>query len=394
MPLLVVLAFACFVASLSLRVVDPIVPEIARDLLAAPELIALLATAVAVPYALGQPVLGPLGDTVGKARVMKVCLALLALSLLACALAPTVEILFAARIVSGLAGGGLIPVALAVVGDRFPMAERQVALSRVLAAMIVALLVGATASGLIADAIGWRAVMGLASLLTGLALLLTLVYLPPRPGRAPERFSLERILVGYRSVFANPRAKVCFTAVFVEGMLIFGFMPYIAILLEAREAGGIREAGFVIAGMGVGGLLYTASVKPLLARLGDMFQLMRLGGLLVAAGFLGLAAAGPWWPAALAFVLVGFGFFSVHNSLQTQATELAPGHRGSAVSLHAFFFFLGHAAGVPLCGLALTHVGATPSLVTAALLLGGLAFVLARLLARPLPAGVAGRAAS
>ena len=385
LPLLVVLAFACFVASLSLRIVDPVVPEIARDLLASPELIALLATAVAVPYALSQPVLGPLGDTIGKARVMKVCLAVLCGSLMVCALAPSVEILFAARIVSGLAGGGLIPVALAVVGDRFPMDQRQVALSRVLAAMILALLVGATGSGLIADAFGWRVVMGVSAAMTAVSLLLTLVYLQPR-GTAPAgSFNIGRILIGYQAVFANPRARVCFTAVFVEGLLIFGFMPYVAILLEAREAGGVREAGFIIAGMGVGGLIYAATVKSLLQRLGDMFSLMRLGGMLAGTGFVGVALSAPWWPAALAFVLIGFGFFSVHNSLQTQATELAPDHRGSAVSLHAFFFFLGQAAGVPLYRLLLGSLGATTTLLMAALVLSGLSLVLATLLSRPLP---------
>ncbi|MCC5862716.1 MAG: MFS transporter [Gammaproteobacteria bacterium] len=385
MPLLVVLALACFVASLSLRVVDPMVPGIARDLAAAPELIALLASAVAFPYALSQPILGPLGDSVGKARVMKVCLVVLTLSLLVCALAPTVEILFAARIVSGVAGGGLIPVALAVVGDRFPMETRQVALSRVLAAMIVALLLGAVASGVIADAFGWRVVMGLATLLSAVSLVLTLRYLQARATSPGGRFNVDSILTGYRAVFSNPRARICFSAVFVEGLLIFGFMPYVAIVLEDRSAGGIREAGFIIAGMGAGGLLYAGIVKRLLARLGGMFNLMRLGGLLAATGFLTVALAGPWWPAALGFVLIGFGFFSVHNSLQTQATELAPDHRGSAVSLHAFFFFMGQAVGVPIYGLLLGWIGVPTSLMSAGLILGGGGFLLAALLSRPLP---------
>ncbi len=385
MPLLVVLALACFVASLSLRVVDPMVPGIARDLAAAPELIALLAAAVAFPYALSQPILGPLGDSVGKARVMKACLAVLTLSLLVCTLAPNVETLFAARIVSGVAGGGLIPVALAVVGDRFPMETRQVALSRVLAAMIVALLLGAVASGVIADAFGWRAVMGLATMLSAVSLVLTLRYLHARATSPGGRFSIERILTGYRAVFSNPRARICFSAVFIEGALIFGFLPYVAIVLETRSAGGIREAGFVIAGMGAGGLLYTSIVARLLARLGGMFNLMRLGGVMIAGGFVTVALPGPWWLAALGFMLVGFGFFSVHNSLQTQATEFAPHHRGSALSLHAFFFFIGQAVGVPVYGLLLGWIGAPTSLMIAGFILGGGGFLLAALLSRPLP---------
>lgn len=385
MPLLVVLALACFVASLSLRVVDPMVPGIARDLAASPELIALLATAVAFPYALSQPILGPLGDSVGKARVMKACLAVLTVSLLVCALAPNVEVLFAARIVSGIAGGGLIPVALAVVGDRFPMETRQVALSRVLAAMIVALLLGAVTAGVIADAYGWRTVMALATVLSAVSLTMTLRYLQPRARAPAGRFSLGSIMTGYRTVFANPRARICFSAVFIEGLLIFGFMPFVAIVLEARSAGGIREAGFIIAGMGVGGLIYAGIVKRLLARLGGMFNLMRLGGMMTATGFVTVAFSGPWWPAAIGFVFIGFGFFSVHNSLQTQATELAPGHRGSAVSLHAFFFFMGQAVGVPIYGAMLGVTGVPVSLVAAAMILGAGGFLLAALLSRPLP---------
>ncbi|MCB1511856.1 MAG: MFS transporter [Hyphomicrobiaceae bacterium] len=380
MPLLVVLACACFVASLSVRVVDPVIPEIARELTVAPATVAMLASAFAVPYALSQPLLGPLGDTIGKALIIKVCLAVLAAALIASALAPNIEMLFAARIVAGAAGGGLIPVALAVVGDRFAIEERQVALSRVLGAMLTAVLVGAIGSGMIADLFGWRVVLVIAAALTAAALWIALVNLKPRADRARQKFSLERILTGYRTVFQNPRAKICFSAVFIEGVIVFGFLPYIAILLEQRGAGGIREAGFVLAGMGAGGVLYTVAVPVLLRRLGGMFNLMRVGGALVALGFAGVAAGGPWLLEAMAFVLVGFGFYAIHNSLQTQATELAPENRGSAVSLHAFFFFLGHAAGPPVYALAFATAGAFATLAAVVVVTPLLAMLLARLL--------------
>lgn len=380
MPLLAVLACACFVASLSVRVVDPVIPEIARELTVAPATVAMLASAFAVPYALSQPLLGPLGDTIGKALIIKVCLAVLTAALIASALAPNIEMLFVARVVAGAAGGGLIPVALAVVGDRFAIEERQVALSRVLGAMLTAVLVGAIGSGMIADLFGWRVVLVIAAALTAAALWIALVNLKPRADRARQKFSLERILTGYRTVFQNPRAKICFSAVFIEGVIVFGFLPYIAILLEQRGAGGIREAGFVLAGMGAGGVLYTVAVPLLLRRLGGMFNLMRLGGALVALGFAGVAASGPWLLEAMAFVLVGFGFYAIHNSLQTQATELAPENRGSAVSLHAFFFFLGHAAGPPVYALAFATAGTFPTLATVVILTPLLAMLLARLL--------------
>jgi predicted MFS family arabinose efflux permease len=377
LPLLVILACACFVAALSIRVIDPVIPEVARDLNVTAETIAMTASAFAIPYALSQPVLGPLGDTIGKARIIKVCLAILLVSLIASALAPTAEILFASRILAGAAGGGLIPVSFAIIGDRFDISERQVALSRVLGAMLSAMLIGSIASGLIASVIGWRAVFGITAILGAIALAIAMIYLQPRADRRPQTFNFERILTGYRTVFRNPRAKICFTAVFIEGVLVFGFLPYIAILLEQRGAGGIKEAGFVLAGMGVGGVLYTIMVKKLLSSLGDMFNLIRFGGVVTTLGFIGVAAGGPWWAEAIAFILIGFGFYGVHNSLQTQATELAPENRGSAVSLHACFFFLGHAAGPPLYAVAFGTVGAFVTLSAIIVAVPILAYLLA-----------------
>ena len=53
-----------------------------------------------------------------------------------------------------------------------------------------------------------------------------------------------------------------------------------------------------------------------------------------------------WWPIIPAALLIGFGFNSIHSTLQTKATELAVKARGTAVSLFAFFFFLGQSLGV------------------------------------------------
>ena len=66
-------------------------------------------------------------------------------------------------------------------------------------------------------------------------------------------------------MLSNPRSFVCFGIVFLEGLAIYGIMPFIGDLLRSRGAGGLREAGFVIGGLGMGGLLY-AFVVPLILR--------------------------------------------------------------------------------------------------------------------------------
>lgn len=391
MPLLLVLALSCLASALIVRIIDPLVPQVARDLASDPARVALLASAFAFPYALGQPILGPLGDALGKARVIKWCLIGLTAALALSVVAPNLEMLFASRLFAGLAAGGTIPLAIAIIGDRFELHERQVALSRLLMAMLFGQMVGVIGSGLIGSVVHWRWVMALGCAMVAASLVLSLLYLESRPNANRKPFSIAGMKAGYARVFANPRAKVCYGAVCVEGMCIFGLLPYMAVLLEARGAGGIREAGFVLAGLGFGGIIFTVAVKSLLQVLGGQMNLIRAGG--VAAG-LGLAAypfAGSWPSECAAFVMTGLGFYMLHNSLQTQATELAPEARGAAVALHAFFFFFGQACGPILYQLGFASAGLLsplPMLVAAAFMTG-LGFVVAKLLSRPLPAKVA-----
>ncbi len=134
-----------------------------RDLSSPPATVALLSTAFALPYALIQPILGPVGDALGKERVVVACLCVLTLALAACALTGDIGTLFGLRMLAGAAAGGVIPLSLAMMGDRIPMERRQVAIGRFLVAVILGQLSGSTIAGLIEGAIGWRGVFWLAA---------------------------------------------------------------------------------------------------------------------------------------------------------------------------------------------------------------------------------------
>lgn len=244
--------------------------------------------------------------------------------MLAAGPAPSLDLLFLGRALAGLAAGGVIPVSLALIGDRFELHERQVALSRLLGAMLTGQLIGAIGAGTIGAAAGWRTVLGVGTGLVALALVLTLVQLVPRAEVERPAFSLARIRDAYAQVFANPRARICYTAVFVEGVCIIGILPYLSVLLERRGAGGVTEAGIVLAGLGSGGVLFTLLVPWLLRRLGGPMNLMRAGGAIAGAGLFCYALSPGVVSETLSFLVVGVGFYMLHNSLQTQATELAP----------------------------------------------------------------------
>jgi predicted MFS family arabinose efflux permease len=379
LPILAVLSFVAFVSAMSIRIMDPILPEISRDLGTSADAVAYLASAFALPYALGQLPIGALGDALGKARIIKLCLAGLTISLALSAISTSFEMLFASRVFGGLTSGGVIPLCFAIVGDRFAPAERQVALSRVLMAMLTSALIGSIGSGLVAAHFGWRAVFIASTVISLAALAVAFASLKPRADAGRSAFSVTASIKKYAGVFDNRLWLICFVGVFAEGIVVFGLMPYVATMLERSGMGGIREAGFVVAGLGLGGLIYTLSVSRLLSQIGQI-QMIRLGGVIAFVGYLAVSLANVWPAQMLAFAAAGLGFYMVHNSLQLLATELAPTARASATSLHAFFFFLGHAIGPAFYRIAFDRIGVKPAILIAGFTMLILSIILSSIL--------------
>jgi predicted MFS family arabinose efflux permease len=361
-----VLGAAGFASTFTMRLLDPLVPTLAGEFNKSIPQIAMMATAFSVCYAIGQPFLGPVADAVGKARTILVSLAALCVMLLMSAFMVGYEALFAVRMMMGIFAGGVIPVAMAAIGDRAPLAERQVALGRFLTIMIVGQTAGAAASGVIADHFGWRAVMLAAAALAGLAATLVLVVLKPRPDAKREALSVSGALARYRLVFRNPRTLLLYGLVVAEGALIFGIMPYVAGILADRSGVGATEAGLVVGGAGLGGLIYGFTVRTLVARLGPV-RMVTIGGFLMCAAIAVFSLTFlPWWAAIGCFIVQGFGFFLMHGTFQAQATELAPEARGSAVALFACSLFCGHALGPVIFGALKVGIGPSPALLAMA----------------------------
>ena len=379
--LLFILSLCGFSGALATRLLDPLITSIASDFGASVTVVALLASAFALPFGFSQPFLGPMGDTFGKTVVIKIATVALAISLIASALAPDVTLLFLSRVFGGIAAGGIMPVCMALIGDRFSLAVRQLAMSRYIGATLIGQLVGVSAGGILAEWIGWRGVLGCAAGIATLAAVAALYALPRGSEGVARRFRIGDALARYGLVLTNPRSFVCYGVVFLEGGAIYGISPYIGELLQARGAGGLREAGFVIGGLGIGGLLY-ASLAQLILSVATRPRMMLIGGVVAALGLAGVGLEFTWPAQMASMVVLGFGFFLLHNSVQTEVTELAPSARASAFSLHALSFFTGQALGPVLYGVALPRFGAFPTLaVGAAVLLA--TGIIASVLLRP-----------
>jgi MFS transporter, YNFM family, putative membrane transport protein len=110
---------------------------------------------------------------------------------------------------------------------------------------------------------------------------------------------------------------------------------------------------------GAGGLVYVFLAKRLLSRLGEV-GLANLGGWILGAAFAILAFAPHWGWSVLACFLGGLGFYMLHNTLQTNATQMVPEARGTAVALFASSLFLGQAIGMVAASRVVDHVGEQP----------------------------------
>jgi len=367
-PVFLVFAACAFASGFALRLADPIILPVATHFAITPQVAALLNTAYALPYALAQPFLGPIGDRFGKPRCIQVCVAGLAVMLLLGAFAPDFRLLMATRIGAGIFAGGLIPLVLAGLGDTYDMSERQVMIGRMLFAIISGQMLGSVVSGFANDAFGWHSALVIGAGVGAVAAAVAWLAMPAGASAAASRDSGSFATL-YGRVLANPKAPWLIGGVAVEGMFFYGLFPYMGELLlaTARPAGGSIAAvtGVVLGAFGIGGLLYAFGVRVFL-RLFGVRRMCLIGSTAAAVCYAALAVVPSWSLAALAMGVAGVSFYMLHNSMQTEATELAPSARGSAVALFACGFFIGQGLGPLVFGALLHGVGARPALLAVA----------------------------
>lgn len=368
---ILLLALAAFASSTAFRICDPMLPQLAADFATTTGQAAYAVTAFAIAYGVLQMFFGPLGDRYGKYRVVCIATFACALGSAAAVLAGSLDALVAARALSGAAGAGVVPLSMAWIGDNVPYERRQATLARFLTGTILGMAAGQLVGGLFADTLGWRwafAVLVVIYLVVG-----TLLYRELRRQAASgQTGAAGAARTGFvaqaRLVLGTPWARVVLATVFFEGLLVFGTLAFAPSYLHARFGISLTAAGALVASYALGGLLYTLVAGHVLRRLGER-GLALAGGLVLSAAFL-CYWLGPQWLWSLpAGVLAGFGYYLLHATLQTNATQMVPAARGTAVAWFASCLFMGQAAGVALAGLVVDAAGAAMLFGMTALLL-------------------------
>lgn len=363
------LALAAFASASAFRICDPMLPQLAQEFSTTTGQAGHAVTAFAVAYGLLQMFFGPVGDRYGKYRV--ICLATFACAIgsAGAAMAGSLDTLVICRMLSGAAGAGIVPLSMAWIGDNVPYERRQATLARFLTGTILGMAAGSLAGGLFADTIGWRSaflVLVACYLVVGL-LLWAELRRPQAQGLAGHgRAGGQGFLAQARRIWGVRWARVVLATVFIEGLLVFGTLAFAPAYLHARFGVSLTMAGALVALYAVGGMMYTFVAGAVLRRLGER-GLALAGGVVLCLAFLVYLLGPAWGWAVLASALAGFGYYLLHATLQTNATQMVPDARGTAVAWFASCLFMGQAAGVALAGVMVDAVGAQALFASAAL---------------------------
>ncbi|MFD3580285.1 MFS transporter [Streptomyces sp. NPDC058644] len=344
-------AVACGAAVANVYFSQPLLVTMGHDLAMSPALVGSVVTLTHVGYGLGLFLLVPLGDVVDRRRLIVAQLLLLVAALAVVALAHSAAILLA-----GMAAVGLLAVVtqtlVAFAASLAPADGRGRVVGLVTSGVVIGILLARTASGLVADLAGWRAVYVASASLTAL-LALVLYRVLPRPNdrghhgdAPPTTLRYGQLLRSTVTLFARERL-LRLRALF--GLLIFAAFS----TLWSSVALPLSEAPYFLSHSAIGALGLIGVVGALAAtvagRLNDRGLSRRTTGIalaLLAASWLPLAfTRSSLWALAVGVILLDLAVQAVHVTNQTLIYALHPEAGSRLIGGYMVFYSIGSATG-------------------------------------------------
>jgi YNFM family putative membrane transporter len=362
------LALASFASQSMVRVSDSLLPQIAADFGVSVGAASVVVTAYALAHGSVQLIIGPVGDRFGKYACVTAAAAMSTVLVLLCGLAGSLPALVAARLACGLSAGWIIPLAMAFLGDVVPYERRQQVLGTFLSGQILGQLFGQAAGGVLGDFFGWRQVFFFLAALFAIATIALLIEFFRNPITHVGHASATRsrgFVTDNATVLRAPWARAVIAMGFIESLFMFGAFAYVGADLHLRFGISFSLVGLFVSAFAIGGLIYSLSVRGLVNRLGQI-GLVTGGGALLALAYATIAFAPHAYMAPLAITTIGLGYYMLHNTLQTNATQMTPEARGTAVAIFSSALYLGQTLGVVINGVIFDRFTAVPVFLIAA----------------------------
>ncbi len=189
----VVVALAAFMEVLDTSIANVALPHMAGNLGASNDESTWVLTSYLVSNAIVLPISGWIANRFGRKRFFMTCILIFTLSSLLCGAAPTLGALILFRVIQGAGGGGLQPMAQAILADIFPPQKRGLAFALYGITAIMAPTIGPTLGGWITDNYSWRWIFYINLPVGILTLFLVLRMVEDPPYLAKVRASIGRI---------------------------------------------------------------------------------------------------------------------------------------------------------------------------------------------------------
>ncbi|MEI5673010.1 MULTISPECIES: MFS transporter [unclassified Nocardioides] len=405
------------VASFSLlqSMVNPVLPTIARELETDQATATWVLTAYLLSASVFTPIIGRVGDKVGKEKMLVFALSALAVGSLVAALAPSIGVLIAARAVQGI-GGGVLPLTFGIIRDEFPREKVAGAVGVSGALLAVGGGIGLVLAGPLVDALSYHWLFWLPMIITVLAAVAAAVLVPESPERTPGRINvgsalllsawLVALLLGVSQGHSWGWGSVEVVALFVAaavllpvwvlaearsadplvdmkmmriptvwtvnlvallfGMGMYSMFAFLPAFLQVPEAAGygfgasVTESGLLLLPQTVATFLAGLLSGRLAARYGSK-PLLFVGAALTALGTLGLVVAHDQvWQVVVETTILGFAFGLAFAAMSNLVVEAVPqSQTGVASGMNANIRTVGGAIGSAVLATVVTS-GARP----------------------------------
>lgn len=308
-------------------IVSPMFPELRETFDVTSSQAALSLSFYLFPYAILLLISGTIGERLGRRRVVRTTYIGYAIASFAGALAPTLPLFLAVRLVQGVGNAFTTPLLLAGLAESTPSHRLGKSMGIYASFQAAGVSIAPFAGGIAAD-INWRyAFVGL-----GLVCVALSFFPPPGEARADGNWPSFRSL-------RTKRMAVCAIAGIGASLGPIGVNYLVA--FKARDVLGLSasQAGLVLVGGGVGGFLMSPLWGRLIDRIGAAYS-GAIGALLGALAVASISLIDSTVPLAAAWVVAGTATGLISATIQQLAATAVPSNRGGALStvLSARFF--------------------------------------------------------
>lgn len=345
--MILILGFAGFIAMADNWVVSPILPSIAQNLNVDVASASIVITAYMLPFGIFQLLYGYLAERFGKRQVITLAVSMFTIATALCAFAVAIPDLAAYRALTGMFAAAIMPISLALIGDVFPMEERQAAIGSFMGISFLGQGLSMAIGGSIAYFLNWRGVFAIYAVLAIISAVLLFTIGKNIPSTKNKN---TKPIQPYINILKNPSSAIIYALVMFEGIFLIGSFSFLGGFIKKMFDMNNFVIGMVMTAFGIMALIAGKNSGKIAAKIGRKKTALIGLSFAVLADLILVLLGGNIVAVVAAVGFMGFGFMLAHSTFLTIATEFAAKSRGVAMSLVAFFFMGGGGVGTAIGG--------------------------------------------